>query len=151
MGDQAQARRARLAKRQISPTVDADICPSDDRDNLERLAAALDELDARLRTPDAPDGVPFPRDAAFLGRMQLLNLVTRVGDLDLAFTPAGTRGFADLDARAVPMTIKGVSVAVAALADVIRSKDAANPPKDHRMLPVLRQLAEEIQRRKDIE
>jgi hypothetical protein len=129
------------------PTIDADICPSSDRDNLERLAAALEELDARLRSADTPDGVRFPRDAAFLANVHLLNLVTRAGDLDLAFTPAGTRGFADLRSRAVLMTIKGVRVPVAALEDVIQSKEAANRAKDHRTLPVLRQLLAEIRRR----
>lgn len=49
------------------PTLDANICPSRDADNLTRLASALDELDARIRSADAPEGVPFPRDAAFLG------------------------------------------------------------------------------------
>ncbi|HLF44750.1 MAG TPA: hypothetical protein VJA46_14660, partial [Acidimicrobiia bacterium] len=39
-------------------TQDVDITPSTDRDNLERLAAALKELDARLRTATEPDGVP---------------------------------------------------------------------------------------------
>jgi hypothetical protein len=38
---------------------------------------------------------------------------------------------------------------VAGLDDVIRSKQAANRPKDHRTLPVLLQLLEEIQRRRD--
>jgi hypothetical protein len=129
------------------PTVDADICPLKDRENLERLAAALEEIDARIRTPDAADGVPFPRDAAFLMGVELLNLVTRVGDLDLAFAPAGTNGFADLAVRAVPMTIRHVTVAVASLEDVIRSKEAADRPKDHRTLPTLRQLLQEVRRR----
>jgi hypothetical protein len=129
------------------PTVDVDICPSRDRANLERLAAALDELDARIRTPDLPDGVAFPRDASFLAGIELMNLVTRVGDVDLAFVPAGTLGFADLAARAVSMTIRQVKVAVAALEDVIRSKEASNRPKDQRTLPVLRQLLEEIRKR----
>ncbi len=40
------------------------------------LAAALLELDARIRTPDAAEGVSFSRDAAFLGRVELLNLLT---------------------------------------------------------------------------
>jgi hypothetical protein len=40
-----------------------------------------------------------------------------------------------------------VTVAVAALEDVIRSKEAANRPKDHRMLPVLRELRDELRRR----
>ena len=131
------------------PTLDADICPSTNPDNLERLAAALDELDARIRTPDAIDGVAFPRDAVFLSRIALLNLVTRAGDVDLAFTPAGTAGFPDLSERAIPMIIQGVTVLVAALDDVIRSKQAANRPKDHRTLPALLQLLEEIRRRRD--
>jgi hypothetical protein len=129
------------------PTLDAAICPATDPDNLQRLAAALEEVDARIRTPDVTEGVPFPRDAAFLARVSLLNLVTRVGDLDLAFAPAGTLGFADLSGRAIPMVIRGVTVLVAHLEDVIRSKEAANRPKDHRTLPVLRQLLQEIQTR----
>ncbi len=128
------------------PTLDADICPSHGADNLERLAAALDELDARLRTADTAEGVGFPRDASFLGRVDLLNLVTRAGDLDVAFTPSGTGGFADLTVRAIPMMIQGVRVAVASLEDVIRSKEAAARPKDHRTLPVLRDLLKEIRR-----
>ena len=53
------------------PTLDADICPSREVDNLRRLASALEEMDARARTPDTPDGVPFPRDATFLSRVEL--------------------------------------------------------------------------------
>ena len=129
-------------------TMDADICPGRDPENLAHLGAALGELDARIRTADTPDGVPFPGDAAFLERVELLNLITQAGDLDLAFTPAGTSGFSDLSARAMPMIIRGVTVSVAALEDVIRSKEAANRPKDHRTLPVLHQLLKEIQRRR---
>lgn len=128
-------------------TVDADICPATDPDNLQRLAAALEELDARIRTPDVAEGVLFPRTAAFLEGVSLLNLVTRLGDLDLAFAPAGGQGFADLSSRATPMVIRGVTVLVAHLEDVIRSKEAANRPKDHRTLPVLHQLLREIQAR----
>ena len=43
-------------------TVDVDICPERGPDNLTRLAAALDELDAKIRTPDSPTGVAFPLD-----------------------------------------------------------------------------------------
>lgn len=130
-------------------TVDADICPSRAPANVDRLAAALHELDARIRTPDAAEGVPFPHEAAFLRGVDVLNLVTSAGDLDLAFAPAGTGGFADLSPRAISMTIRGVTVTVAALDDVIRSKEAANRPKDLRMLPVLRQLLEEVRKRAD--
>ena len=128
------------------PTLDADICPARDVQNLTRLAAALDEIDARIRTADTVEGVRFPRDAAFLGGIELLNLVTNLGDLDLTFVPAGTRGFTELAPNAVPITVLGVTVQVAALEDVIRSKEAANRAKDRLSLPVLRELQKEIQR-----
>ena len=38
-------------------TNDADICPRRTPTNLKRLAAALKELDARIRTASEPDGV----------------------------------------------------------------------------------------------
>jgi hypothetical protein len=129
------------------PTVDADICPSRHRENLARLAAALDDLDARLRTPDIPGGVPFPRDPQFLASVDLLNLVTRAGELDIAFLPAGGADYESLAARASHVRVRDLTIPVAALEDVIRSKEAANRPKDHRTLPVLRQLLIEIRKR----
>jgi hypothetical protein len=129
------------------PTLDADICPSRELENLQRLAAALAELEARIRTPDSPEGIRFPRDAGFLSNLQIVNLVTRFGDLDLTFEPAGTAGYAELAPRAVEVEVHGLRVAVAALEDVIRSKQAANRPKDHRTLPVLLELLEEIRKR----
>ena len=131
------------------PTLDIDICPLREPKNLERLAAALDAMDARIRTADSPDGVRFPCDAEFLGGVELLNLQTCFGDLDLSYVPAGTEGFLDLARNAVEMAIQGSSVAVAALEDVIRSKEAADRPKDRRTLPVLRQLLSEIRKQRD--
>jgi hypothetical protein len=118
------------------------------RDNLRRLAAALTELDARIRTPDVPAGIPFPSESEFLARIELLNLTTRFGDLDLSFVPAGTAGYDDLARGVETMTIRSIVVPVAGLEDVIRSKAAADRPKDRRTLPVLRQLLDEIQRRR---
>jgi hypothetical protein len=78
----------------------------------------------------------------------LLNLVTRYGDLDLSFRPAGTEGYNELASRSLTVEIRGCQVAVANLEDVIRSKEAANRPKDQRALPVLRQLLDEIRKRR---
>jgi hypothetical protein len=61
------------------------------------LAGALRELEARLRVPgEGVEGVPFPIDEAMLSGAETWTLVTRFGDLDLAFAPAGTRGYEDL-------------------------------------------------------
>jgi hypothetical protein len=129
-----------------SPTVtsDVDICPERVPDNLERLAAALRDMDARIRTSADPDGFDFTSDAQFLGRMKMVNLVTRFGNFDLSFEPAGFTTFGVLDSGATEMPVAGTSVRVASLADVIHSKELANRPKDHATLPVLRALADEI-------
>jgi hypothetical protein len=129
-------------------TNDADIVPDPDPANLERLAGALRALDARLRVPDNPEGLAFEPHPALLASMRTLNLTTSCGDLDLAADPAGIDDFGQLAASAVSYEIAGQEVAVAALADIIRSKEAAGRPKDHATLPILRALAEEIAARR---
>src|SRR5438552_19069007 len=69
------------------PTLTMDISPSPERPNLERLAAALREMEARPRTPDAPEGGRFPCSSDFLGNGQLLNLATRFAGLALPLRP----------------------------------------------------------------
>ncbi len=125
-------------------TNDADIVPSRTPANLERLADALRALDARIRAVEEPEGVPFDPHPQLLAGLSLLNTTTRCGDLDLSFTPAGTEGYDDLVRRAVAFDVRGLVIPVAALADVIRSKEAANRPKDHATLPVLYALQQEI-------
>lgn len=122
------------------PTEDADITPETDRANLSRLAAALRILNARIRTESAPEGLPFAFDANSFAAAETWNLTTDAGDLDLSFAPAGTRGYKDLRRDAASVQLYGVAVRVASLADVIRSKQAANRPKDLRVLPTLRKI-----------
>ena len=127
-------------------TNDADICPERSPANLERLAAALREMGARIRASAEPDGLPFDCDAMLLARMKMVNLSTRHGDFDLSFEPAASAGYEDLVARAIPFDIGGTQVLVASLADIIRSKEAADRPKDRATLPILRALEDEIAR-----
>jgi hypothetical protein len=124
-------------------TTDIDVTPERSDENLERLALALRDLDAKLRSPGAPAGLPFPIDAEMLAGAETWTLSTRVGDLDLMFAPAGTTGYEDLSSRARRERIAGVTVPVAALADVIRSKEAANREKDAMQLPILRRTLEQ--------
>jgi hypothetical protein len=122
------------------PTEDADITPRADHANLDRLAAALRELHARVRTEADAGGLPFACNAESLAAVQTWNLVTDAGDLDLSFEPSGTKGYSDLQRDASSTDLYGVTVQVASLADVIRSKQAANRPKDQRVLPTLREI-----------
>ena len=122
------------------PTEDADITPDTNGANLIRLAAALRELNARVRTERTPEGVPFVCDADSLAAAHTWNLVTEAGDLDISFRPSGTQGYSDLRRDAVTTEIYDVTVQIASLADVIRSKQAANRAKDQRVLPTLREI-----------
>ena len=131
------------------PTRDVDVTPESSAANLHRLAGALRSLDARVRHPDIPEGLPFACDATSLAAAIFWNLTTPHGDLDISFTPAGTTGYAGLAESAARVDFRGVSLQLASLADIVRSKDAADRPKDRRALPVLRELlAQQREQRK---
>ena len=121
-------------------TTDVDVVPEEAKRNLERLCAALKQLGARIRVTGEPEGVPFDHSGESLARVRIWNLQTYLGDLDLTFEPSGTSGYDDLARDAVPMYVHGISVPVASLADVIRSKEAAGRPRDRAALPALREL-----------
>lgn len=124
-------------------TTDIDITPRRAQRNLERLSAALKELDARIRTEAIPAGLPFDHTARSLAGVSLLNLTTRFGDLDISIEPVGTAGYEDIARDAKPFEVGGARVLVASLADVVRSKEAAGREKDRLVLPTLRRLLEE--------
>lgn len=125
----------------IPPTRDVDVTPSSTAANLERLAQALRELNARFRVPDGPpEGVEIPGGitGAWLADMVTVTLTTDAGALDIALRPDGTAGYDDLSASLTMLTHEGQDVPVAGLADVIRSKEAAGREKDLLVLPALR-------------
>ena len=138
---------AAVAQGSPVPTRDLDVTPSPAADNYERLAAALTDLDAKLRLPDGT-GLEFPIDARYLAGNTAWTLLTRFGVLDLVYVPAGTRGFEDLRRQAVLLDL-GIEkpVLVASLMDVIRMKEAAGRLKDEAALPALRQTLEEVRKR----
>lgn len=111
-------------------TADADITPAGDKPNLERLAAALKELHAKVYTESVPEGLAFDCSPAALARARMWNLVTSAGRLDIAFEPAGIEGYDDLKRDAERFEAFGVRFLVASLDDIIRSKEAAGRPKD---------------------
>lgn len=121
-------------------TADADITPSADPANLARLAAALQELDARVYTASVPEGLAFDCSAEMLGRSSLWNLVTTAGRLDLAFQPSGTDGYDDLLRDAVRFVVFGTELHAASLASIIRSKEAADRPQDRQDVVILREM-----------
>jgi predicted nucleotidyltransferase len=128
-------------------TQDIDITPARDPANLERLAAALTELGARLRVATDEKGVVFSIDARTLDGADMWTLRTSHGDLDVSYVPSGTQGYDDLRKDARTEEIEGVEVSIASLADIIRSKEAAGRVKDQAQLPALRRTLEIVRRR----
>ena len=127
------------------PTEDIDLIPSRSPANIERLALALERMDAKIRTGDEP--IETRIDAAFILNMpHMLNLVTRFGDIDLVFTPAGElKNYEQWFERSRRAQLRGdLIVAVAELDDIIASKIAANRPKDQRSLPYLESLRDQL-------
>lgn len=132
------------------PTEDVDVVPATGRENYARLSAALRELDAKVRAAGT-DPLPFDHDADSLAAVNIWNLTTKFGDLDITVKPTGTDGYDDLRRDSVIVTIGGSQVRLASLADIVRSKEAAGRDKDRRALPVLRELvARELKSRRPV-
>jgi hypothetical protein len=102
------------------------------------LCDALNELGCRLVTDPAnpSDRVPLPSDyftPRSIAASTAWNLATRHGQLDISFTPSAfPGGYTELSQRAEQCRVAGttLTVSVAALEDIHRSKRAANRPKD---------------------
>jgi hypothetical protein len=127
-------------------TGDLDLCYARDARNLERLAAALIELEAALRGPGVPEDLPFIPDAKTLELGDHFTFMTSMGSVDIMGTPAGTSGFDDLDQGASDVDIEGMTVRVASLDDLIRMKRAAARPRDKEHLEWLKALRDVIER-----
>jgi hypothetical protein len=124
------------------PTYDIDIAPSTALDNLHRLSEALRDLGAGIRVDGLDEGLPFDSSAESLRGINMLNLRTPMGDLDITFAPAGfPDGYDGLRPRARPHSIGHLRVYVADLDDVIKSKTTAARPKDLDALPELIDIA----------
>ena len=132
-----------------SPTItqDLDICHAREKTNLEHLAAALRELNARLR--GVKEDVPLRLDARTLFNGDSFTFTTDFGALDCLATPSGTSGYADLTQAAEAMPVGGgLRVFVCSIDDLVRMKRAAGRTKDRLELEHLGALRDERDRRK---
>jgi len=133
------------------PTFDVDCVPEPSRENLDRMAAAMRELHARLRveglTDDEAALLPVQVTGSTLVRMELSTWRTDGGDLDVLADIPDRHGrhlsYQELVQRASELNLDGIVVRVAALDDVIASKEWADRPKDRDALPELRGLIDE--------
>jgi hypothetical protein len=124
---------ARVVRGTRELTDGIDVTPSMRGENLARLLAALEDLDARHA-----DGKAL--DLHSLGE-PVVELETRAGELKLVPEPAGTRGYDDLRRRADREPLgRGLRPQVASSDDLARMLGALDREQDIERLLRLRRL-----------
>ena len=121
-------------------TEDIDFTPETALDNLERLSAALNDLQARLLIDG--EALVFDHNADYLRRVVIQTLTCEYGNFDLVLEPRAMGGYANLirSANKVVIDAGGAQVEIwcADIDDILRSKAAANRPKDRPSVELLR-------------
>lgn len=121
-------------------TEDIDITPEMELENLERLSAALNDLQARLLIDG--EAFVFDHNADYLKRVVIQNLTCEYGRFDLVFEPRAMGGYENLirSAHKIVIDADGAQVEIwcADIDDIMRSKAAADRPKDRPSVELLR-------------
>lgn len=124
-----------------SVTLDIDVMPHRDLENADRLAAALNALNARPRGDEREVEL---EGADFLG-WKAQRFDTDAGSLDVVPLAAAIGGFEN--ATTIELTLGDFSVRVLTIDEVIASKEKLGRPKDIATLPVLYATREALRRR----
>ncbi len=111
----------------VRTTNDADLIPAPDPANLERLAAALRSLGARVLNP-GEEGTEI--DAQMLPRAAIWQFSTREGGIDVMPEVPGSRSYEELSEGALRVQLGEVEVPVVGLDDLIQMKLARGRPVD---------------------
>lgn len=109
-------------------TKDVDFAYAVDAENIERLAAFLPTIHARVLGRPVNDHFVITTDT--LQKVRFLNLQSDLGAVDVMREIPGVESFDGLWNRAIPMDLGGFVVRVASIDDLIAMKRAANRPKD---------------------
>jgi hypothetical protein len=111
----------------VRTTNDADLIPAPRPENLERLAAALRSLGARVLNPGQEN---LEIDAGMLPRASIWQFSTRDGGIDVMHEVPGGRPYDELSARALHVQLGDIDVPVVDLDDLIQMKLARSRPVD---------------------
>jgi len=112
-------------------TMDLDLMPEPSLENLERLAAALEELEAQPRDMAQGETQASVADPERLATAAVLPpLSTRHGALHILNEPKGARPFDQLRGAALMVEVEGIEVPIVALDDLLRMKRASGRRAD---------------------
>lgn len=123
-------------------TRDLDVAIAASKDNMQRLAAALVDLDGRILGPDGQRSKSIP-SAALLASGDQWHLITAYGLLDVLTLPAHLGSFADVRARAHSVQLGDLSIPIAHRDDLLTMKRAAGRPQDLADVRLLESLGDE--------
>jgi predicted nucleotidyltransferase len=122
-------------------TLDVDIVHSRDAANVARILPFLESIDAIFRIQ--PERRLRPNESHLSGRGHL-NLLTRLGQLDLLCTIGQNLAYKDLLPHSEELEIgEGLRIRVLNLETLIQIKEQLSSEKDRAMLPLLRRTLEE--------
>jgi hypothetical protein len=110
-------------------TQDLDVAIAASAENIERLASALLDLDARIVGPDGQRSKSVPT-APLLASSDQWHLITPHGPLDVLTLPAHLGSFADMRARAHEVPLGDLSIPIAHREDLLEMKRTAGRPQD---------------------
>jgi hypothetical protein len=123
-------------------TLDLDVMPRRDLENAERLAAALNSLDARV-----PGGeTRLELEGADFLSWQTQRFDTGAGPLDVVPHAAAIGGFDEV--ATIELALGDLSVRVITIDEVIASKEELGRPKDTAALPALYATREALRQRR---
>lgn len=117
-----------------STTQDVDLFPKKDRENGQRIVAALRELDFEISSAD---------ERQIVAGVDFVQLKTGPFDLDLVFAPDGIESFEKARERMHFID----AFPVANIRDIIASKRASGREKDLVDLPLLEDFREEFEKK----
>ena len=123
-------------------TVDIDICVNHSQENLQRLADAINPLEART----SRNGARIVLGSAPLGG-ESTKIFTSAGELDIMHRLTGVESFHAVRNRSVVFDLGEHAVRVAHIDDLIAMKEAAGRPHDLQDAANLRWLKDETARR----
>jgi len=121
-------------------TFDLDICYAHTRENLRRLAKALEPYHPRPTGFD--EALPFLWDETTIHNAALLTLQTDLGRIDLISEVKGVGNYEEVKAHSVIVHAHDVRFAILDLPSLVKAKRAAGRAKDLHVVPELEGLLE---------
>lgn len=113
----------------VRATEDLDLVPDPDHENLQRLTAALAQLDSTLPTVG---GRPFDpaTDAGVIRRGGNVTATTKFGALDVVQRAQGVPSYTQLTEDAVDSELLGIPVRICSLANLRAMKQTQSRTRD---------------------